>query len=87
MLKQDFGCESDDTNSGKPRKKPFLELLLQVHLRDSSFTEENIREEVDTFMFEVILNFHIYFIFISYITIYLYFTTNHPRIWNVELMK
>ena len=57
MLKDDTDHESDEITSGKPKKKAFLEHLLQVHLNDSSFTEENIREEVDTFMFEVSLHF------------------------------
>ncbi|CAL1293282.1 unnamed protein product, partial [Larinioides sclopetarius] len=33
------------------KRKPFLELLLEYHLKDPSFTEKDIREEVDTFMF------------------------------------
>ncbi|XP_055952938.1 cytochrome P450 4C1-like [Argiope bruennichi] len=32
-------------------RKPFLELLLEYHLKDPTFTENDIREEVDTFMF------------------------------------
>ncbi|KAF8770888.1 Cytochrome P450 4c3 like protein [Argiope bruennichi] len=34
----------------KKMQKPFLELLLEHHLKDPSFTEENIIEQVDTFM-------------------------------------
>ncbi|GIY91741.1 cytochrome P450 4V2 [Caerostris extrusa] len=33
------------------KRKAFLELLLELHLQDPSFTEEDVREEVDTFMF------------------------------------
>lgn len=51
MLRQ-INLGNFETTSGKPKKKAFLELLLEQHLKDSSFTEENIREEVDTFMFE-----------------------------------
>ncbi|CAL1293278.1 unnamed protein product [Larinioides sclopetarius] len=32
-------------------RKPFLELLLEYHLKDPSFTEQDIKEHVDTIMF------------------------------------
>ncbi|GFT86027.1 cytochrome P450 4V2, partial [Nephila pilipes] len=41
-----------ESPSHRRKRKTFLELLLEHHLNDPSFTEEDIREEVDTFMFE-----------------------------------
>ncbi|GFU76293.1 cytochrome P450 4c3 [Trichonephila clavipes] len=38
-------------NFGTKRKKAFLDLLLSEHLSDPKFTEEDITEEVNTFMF------------------------------------
>lgn len=35
------------------RRLALLDLLIDLHLRDSSFTLEDIAEEVDNFMFAV----------------------------------
>nr|XP_015929387.2 cytochrome P450 4C1-like [Parasteatoda tepidariorum] len=43
---------ANDSPSNTKCRKAFLELLLEHHIKDPSFTEEDIREEVDTFMFE-----------------------------------
>ncbi|CAN7939371.1 unnamed protein product [Ixodes hexagonus] len=47
-------CDDDDVYGLKTNhKRPFLDILLREHLKDpQNFTEEDVREEVDTFTFE-----------------------------------
>ncbi|GBN81354.1 hypothetical protein AVEN_14454-1 [Araneus ventricosus] len=55
-----FDNKSNKYSFEKKIRKPFLELLLEYHLKDPSFTEEDVREEVDTFMFAVKYTFPFY---------------------------
>ena len=46
-------ADVDDPEDGSRRKEPFMDTLLREHLKSpKELTELNIREEVDTFMFE-----------------------------------
>lgn len=51
---QSDGCisENSEGNNGKRKRKALMDLLLDVHLNNQTFTEEDVREEVDTFAFE-----------------------------------
>lgn len=45
--------DADSDNGKQKQRRPFLDLLITEHLKDpNSINEEDIREEVDTFMFE-----------------------------------
>ncbi|GBN14195.1 Cytochrome P450 4V2 [Araneus ventricosus] len=49
-LKQE-AANAEDVDRHVAKSKAFLEFLLECHFNDPSFTEEHVREEVDTFMF------------------------------------
>ncbi|XP_054774215.2 cytochrome P450 4V2-like [Lytechinus pictus] len=50
--KDDDGSGGDESVTRRRKRIAFLDLLLQMHREDASFTLDDIREEVDTFMFE-----------------------------------
>ncbi|KAH8034292.1 hypothetical protein HPB51_022745 [Rhipicephalus microplus] len=50
---EETASESDVYGLKGTARKPFLDILLREHIKDpENFTEEHVREEVDTFMFE-----------------------------------
>ncbi|XP_071488190.1 cytochrome P450 4V2-like [Diadema antillarum] len=48
----DISSSDDGAIAGKRKRVAFLDLLIQMHREDPSFTLADIQEEVDTFMFE-----------------------------------
>ncbi|XP_076312051.1 cytochrome P450 4V2-like isoform X2 [Tachypleus tridentatus] len=51
LLKETKGVDSISKEDYESKRENFLEILLRLHKNDNCLTEEDVREEVDTFMF------------------------------------
>ncbi|XP_022256706.1 cytochrome P450 4V2-like, partial [Limulus polyphemus] len=51
LLKETKGVDSISKEDYQNKRETFLEILLRLHMHNNSLSEEDVREEVDTFMF------------------------------------